>query len=1088
MVNMRDYLLATSAVLIAAMAVPSEAAAQIRRFDITAQPARTGIPLFAHQAGIQILAPGPLTDGRTVNRVEGPMEVSDALQMLLSGTDLVPVTVGGAIVLKRQPAVAATSSARALRIAQVSPVASPPSQREPVVAQDTSPEVLDEGTDAGGEDIVVTGIRASLQASQNIKRGADGIVDAVSAEDVGKFPDSNVAEALQRITGVAIDRSGGEGRSITVRGLGPEYNTVLLNGRTVATDNAGREFSFDILAADIIQTAEVYKTVDPKTQSGGIGSVVNIKTFRPLDRAEGFSGTMSLAGQEDVLRKKLGYEVGGTASWSNGGTFAVALGATQSERHSAIDSFSTAGYGLHNGIDPTVTGDTGNAGDLMVAAPVDSVGLAPGSLEAIPAGSRVQQEAVFNRANETRKRLAVNGAVEFLPTDGLRISLDGLFARFAVDNVNARQSNFFNTPYIDPKFDENGTAISFSRPGLDFIARNPALANAVGLSQSDNVNNGSSSVAKTYATGLNVAYDVTDTLKISLDGSWSKSTSEGDDFFLVLGEQAPQSPFVQAPTGNGISTVTNLEGLTDRSLQRLHYAGSGKYKRADEIKEFRFDAAWNVDKGSFQTLSFGALHSDREKSFFGFRHRDFSQYGLSESSIGCLYCGYSVPFDTSIQREYSFSGYLKGVAGADQVPPAMLVASAADIFRELNNPANLAASNYGRNNPEGLAALLANMGSAGLDPVRGLWTQFRYPQADSAVREKTFEAYLNTKWQGDFGGEMPWTANAGFRIAFTDATSSGFVVPVLQIRESAGDNTLQIIEGPSQFTSVSNDYVNFLPAFNLRLEPADTMVLRFAYSKSVTRPTLTALGLSQSYGGRSNAPTSGGGNPLLQAYEANNFDVAYEWYYDRFSFLAVTAFYKKLSNFIETSTLPISRPVLFPAGNGGRTEDEIVNVTFQDTRQRNGLSGQLVGIEAALQKTINSGPLKGLGGILNYTYVHSKRDNAPAGDLGFNGFTPHTANATVFYENGPISARVAYNYRSEFLGVAQGYYSEPQQREAFGQADFMLGYNVSRELQVFAEGVNILGEDTRDFSRFKNRILYYESAPPRYSVGIRGKF
>ncbi|TGX49585.1 TonB-dependent receptor [Sphingomonas gei] len=963
-----------------------------------------------------------------------------------------------------------------------------------LIASPAAAQVVDQAAVEAGEaqeasqDIVVTGIRASLQASQNIKRGADGVVDAVSAEDVGKFPDSNVAEALQRITGVAIDRSGGEGRSITVRGLGPEYNTVLLNGRTVATDNAGREFSFDILAADVIQTAEVYKTVDPKTQSGGIGSVVNIKTFKPLDRPEGLSGTLSLAGQEDILRKKLGFETGGTASWSDGTSFGIALGGTYSERHSAIDSFSTSGYALRDGINPAIAGDTGNPGDIMVAAPATSSGLTPASLVAIPAGSRVQQEAVFNRGRETRKRLALNGALEVLPTDRLRISLDGLFARFEVENVNARQSNFFSPPYIDPKFDENGTAISFSRPGADFVARNPLIAGAVGQSQNDNVNNGSNSVAKTYATGANIAYDVTDRLKISVDGSWSKSTSEGDDYFLVLGELAPESPFVQAPTDKGISTVTNLGGLTDKSLQRLHYAGNGKYKRSDEIKEFRFDASWKLEKGPLRTLSVGALRSDREKSFFGFRQKDFSQYGLSYSSIGCLYCGYTVPFDTSIQNEYSFSGYLKGVEGADKAPPAMLVASAADIFRELNNPANLANSNYGRNNPAGLAALLANIGSSGLDPARGLWSQFRYPQGDSGVREKTFEAYLNTNWGGDFGGEMPWSANAGFRIAFTDATSSGFVVPVLQIRESAGDTGLVVIEGPSEFNSVSNDYVNFLPAFNLKLEPAKDMVLRFAYSKSVTRPTLTALGLNQDYGGRSNAPTSGGGNPLLQAYEANNFDVAYEWYYDRFSFLAITAFYKKLGNFIETSTLPVSRPILFPAGNGGRTQDEVINVTFQDTRQRNGLSGSLAGIEAALQKTVNSGPLKGLGGILNYTYVHSKRDNAPAGDLGFNGFTPHTANATVFYENGPISARIAYNYRSEFLVLAQGAYSEPQQREAFGQTDFTIGYIINREFQIFAEGVNVFSEDTRDFSRFKNRVLYYEATPPRYSIGIRGKF
>jgi len=137
---------------------------------------------------------------------------------------------------------------------------------------------------SGGDEIIVTGIRSSLKQSLDVKRASNQVVDAITAEDVGKFPDNNIAESLQRITGVAIDRSGGEGQFITVRGLGPEFNTVTLNGRTMATDNDGREFSFDVLSSDIIQRAEVFKTSTPNLQSGGIGANVNIVTTRPLSR------------------------------------------------------------------------------------------------------------------------------------------------------------------------------------------------------------------------------------------------------------------------------------------------------------------------------------------------------------------------------------------------------------------------------------------------------------------------------------------------------------------------------------------------------------------------------------------------------------------------------------------------------------------------------------------------------------------------------------------------------------------------------------------------------------------------------------
>ncbi len=137
--------------------------------------------------------------------------------------------------------------------------------------------------DSEGEEIIVTGIRGSLANSAAIKRNSNAIVDAISTEDLGKFPDSNVAESLQRIPGVSIDRSNGEGRFVTVRGFGPAFNTVLVNGRTFASDTQGREFSFDLLAAELISGAEVYKSAQAHLQDGGIGATLNVKTPRPLD-------------------------------------------------------------------------------------------------------------------------------------------------------------------------------------------------------------------------------------------------------------------------------------------------------------------------------------------------------------------------------------------------------------------------------------------------------------------------------------------------------------------------------------------------------------------------------------------------------------------------------------------------------------------------------------------------------------------------------------------------------------------------------------------------------------------------------------
>ena len=313
---------------------------------------------------------------------------------------------------------------------------------------------------------------------------------------------------------------------------------------------------------------------------------------------------------------------------------------------------------------------------------------------------------------------------------------------------------------------------------------------------------------------------------------------------------------------------------------------------------------------------------------------------------------------------------------------------------------------------------------------------------------------------------------------------------MIEFRESIGDTQLVPVFGPAQTITVENDYTNILPSANFKLEATDAITVRGAVSKTVTRPTLTSLGVNNVFGGRSNAPTSGGGNPNLEAFESWNFDAAFEYFFDDgISYFALNGFHKEFSNFLEVATVGIPGEVVIPAGNVANpgATDITVPVTFQDTRTRNGEDGSITGLEAALQKAFDNG----LGGTVNYTYVTSDIERAagsPVADLDYNGLSPHSFNVSVFYESGPIQARVAYNWRDEFLVLGQSFFSEPQQREAFGQLDFSATYEISDALQIFAEGVNILDEDRRDFSRFENRFLIYEDTGSRYTLGLRGKF
>ncbi|MDT8280183.1 MAG: TonB-dependent receptor plug domain-containing protein, partial [Erythrobacter sp.] len=208
----------------------------------------------------------------------------------------------------------------------------------PAAAQDSI------SSDNTADEIIVTGIRSSLSASADRKRESMVILDSITSEDLGKFPDSNVAESLQRIPGVSIDRNGGEGQFVTVRGFGPQFNTVLVNGRTFASDNTGREFSFDLLAAELITGADVYKSSQASLQDGGIGATINIRTPRPLDIG-GFKAVGSAKGVYEDNSDDVSPQLFGLVSTTFGGdTFGLMAAVSYQERDSLINFTQNRGY------------------------------------------------------------------------------------------------------------------------------------------------------------------------------------------------------------------------------------------------------------------------------------------------------------------------------------------------------------------------------------------------------------------------------------------------------------------------------------------------------------------------------------------------------------------------------------------------------------------------------------------------------------------------------------------------------------------------------------------------------------------------
>ncbi|HEV7442303.1 MAG TPA: TonB-dependent receptor plug domain-containing protein, partial [Steroidobacteraceae bacterium] len=346
------------------------------------------------------------------------------------------------------------------------------------------------------QEVVVTGIRGSLRQATEIKRNSEQIVDSIASESLGKFPDTNIAESLQRITGVSIDRSGGEGQAVTVRGFGPQFNTVLLNGRRIVSDTGARSFNFDVLPAELISRVDVYKSAAARLEEGGIGSTIVMHTPRPLELGE-FRAISSARALYEQLSGHVTPQLFGMIS----DTFAedrvgLMVSASWQRRKNRVERFLTDGY-----LTAPRNSLTRIAGDLAKAGfSADDQFFIPQNLNISP-------------VEDDRKRTNLNATLQVQPADNLRLTLDGMYDEFKVFS----QSNtlgFFVTPSIitAAEFDQNRTATRITQTVDAAI---------------DNIRAVRDRPTDTYAVGLNVDWALKDSLSVALDSSWSRVTSGG---------------------------------------------------------------------------------------------------------------------------------------------------------------------------------------------------------------------------------------------------------------------------------------------------------------------------------------------------------------------------------------------------------------------------------------------------------------------------------------------------------------------------------------------------------------------------------
>ena len=902
------------------------------------------------------------------------------------------------------------------------------------------------------EEVIIVGIRGSLEQANALKRNAASIQDSIVAEDIGKFPDQNVAESLQRVTGVSISRTNGVGTGVTVRGFGPKFNIVRLNGRTLATTDIGsdldpvpsRAFDFQVLASELIVGADVVKAPLASTPEGSLGAYVNIRTARPLS-SPGLKIATSVAGRYDDMSEETDPKVSGVFS----NTFAddtvgALLAFSFEETNSRIDRHELPRWGTEN--------------------------RTPGALEGtikfedgqdVPDGFTFRRPGRMLYASDTeeRERVGINAVLEFAPSVNFVTTLDAVYLDLSRQSLSVG----FQVPsqtgnYRDVVVDENGTIVT----AQIFDINIDGLFREIGQD------------SETVAYGLNNVW-VNGNFQLESDLSYSKSESDPQLNALVphyvAGAGAATGVVNVSSYANNTGDVLNLNttiDLNDPGSIRSHWNDFQRNEIEDEMLELRFAGTFELDAGPLKSAEAGISHQEREKTRNLFRMRGGS---------GCSPCG-----------------------GRVDLPDSLFVANGVTNFMDQEG-GNFPRSFAGIASMEDyVAAVQQTRDGAGISGTP--WNREFLNSAESYSNEETTTA-VYTQFNLEGGNEgFDWFANVGFRYVETEFTSVGFGQVLERVNlspnfVSASELRVVGVFSAPQSLRADTDYSNVLPSLNLTLDFNNGYFVRFGAAKVITKPAIEFVGVNQStriLPAGSSAETSGG-NPTLRPYEATQFDLSFEYYKDSNAY-GLTFFQKEIDTFISTITTVqeftgIVDPEILQYTDGVA---EII------TRNENRGGGSITGFEVSLLHYFDNLPgiWNGIGVQANYTYVNNEDPDAEpinianVSDPGsvLEGLAENSYNLVGFYDKGDVQARLAYNWRDTFLSDRSGYNSRglPEYDYEYGQFDFSASYDITDTFTLTAEIINVLDEGRLEFADIRERITSLEYSGRRYTLGLRATF
>jgi len=889
-------------------------------------------------------------------------------------------------------------------------------------AQDSDDEAIELET------LVVEGYADSLRQAMQAKRGTTEVTDSILSEDIGQFPDENVAEALQRITGVQIQRSNGEGTYISVRGVEPNLNLVTIDGRTASSGGFERAFDFSTLSANLVSSLKVVKSQSADMVEGGIGAVVEIETPKPLNFKDERVGRLTATGSYVDM----------TGNWSQkySGLFSQQF---DEGRQGILFSFS------HEDVEQR-TDNFGNNGWVRNA-------VAGGQDRFIPRFFLAQAY------QQDRKRVGFTSAYQFKPSDTLKFTLSGNVNRYDTEQernaYNVDPPDTQRTAGLTPEevlasytYNENGTAISYN---------GGPVVGAVPIQQYG--------LRQTWVTGFgaNMEWSPSDRLDIEVDVSMSDSYNDSNPENRVdirwTAAGAPQYAYT-LPEGGGVPDVELLAlDPTDNALFNVRQLNMNRAITENEDKAIKVDLDYAFENGFFTSFETGIRSSDKTTAVP--RRFDHPTTRPANFPIG-------IPTPDSVTVPFPVSDFLTGT-GADVIREWMVVDQEATL-------------DY---------LITQGLGFDMTDP----WSTARQDRL-FRVEEEVLAGYAKLNFATQLG-ELPISGNFGVRYADTTVNSSG----------------AQNIGGVIEQVTLNNSYDDLLPSFTIVAKPHKDLIVRLAGSSVMTRPNLGFMQVNQSVNLERVPVSINNGNPFLDPYRADTLDLSFEWYINDIDSLSLAFFKKDVESYVSRTSSSVSFTDAIAPG-AGIAEGEEVLITRPENLDGDTIEGFEVSYQTQFAKL--PAPFDGLGFTANYTYTKSGLGirnfvfadadlRLPDGSfpedalakLPLPGNSKHSYNYGVFYDKGPFSMRLAYNWRENYLINPQFHQNAPLMRDDYGQWDGRIQYTINEHLKVTFDAINIGEESTYEYYAqevsspnpdSRERIRLLSQTGKKYNLGMTYSF